>query len=148
MTTLDEARAAVKQTLDSGGIGICPCCGQTIKMYARQIYGTMVKQLAQLVAYGQGLHPRNLVGGNNLSGGGDHAKMRFWGLVDQDPEDGVWFATVKGADFLKGRISVPKYAYIFNNTLDSFSDEEVRVEDCCSKSFDLPELLKARANIT
>ena len=116
----------------------CPCCTQTVMVWRRRVYGGLLTQLCRLVAYGQ----RGATSGvlAKKTGGGDHAKLRWWGLVEQDPDDGVWFATAKGHEFLKGNMKIPKWIYIFNNTLQYRSDDELVAAGDCTGKFSLEEI--------
>jgi hypothetical protein len=116
----------------------CPCCTQTVMVWRRRIYGTLIQQLCRLVAYGQGGATSGVL--SKKTGGGDHAKLRWWGLVEQDPEDMTWFATAKGHEFLKGNMKIPKWIYVFNNQLQYRSEDElVRAGECTGK-FSLEEI--------
>tara|TARA_R110000751_G_scaffold2075_4_gene11201 strand:+ start:2618 stop:3049 length:432 start_codon:yes stop_codon:yes gene_type:complete len=134
--SLAAARHTLMQSLNAGEMSTCPCCEQTVFLYARRITGTMVRQLAQMCFSNHPLRSRDLIN----SHGGDHAKMVYWGLVQQD-EEGFWHATVDGRDFLYDRIDVPEVAYVYNRKVVRFSDEHVSVRDRMGKRFNYEEMM-------
>jgi hypothetical protein len=143
METLQEAQEYVRRILEEGKEdrsveADCPCCSRKVKMYHRKVYDSMVTQLVQMTDPA-GVHGRSMT--NGLASAADYTKLRYWELVEQ-LEDGAWIITGRGQDFLAGRISIPKYAYVFKNTVYGFSnDEQVTVRECVSEDFNLDEMM-------
>lgn len=144
MTTLAEARQLVHDNL-AEGIN-CPCCGQHARLYARTIHSTMARELIHIYrTQGTGwFHLPTVIGHN----GGDITKVRYWGLLQEDEarrEDGGraghWRMTGLGVDFVKGQVSVPKHAHVYNGKLLGLSGDQVRITDCLGKKFDYATLM-------
>ena len=55
----------------------------------------------------------------------DFSKLRFWGLIYKDLKINrdKWMMTKKGIDFLFNDFEVPKYLFIYNNDVQSYSEE-------------------------
>ena len=83
-------------------------------------------------------------------GGGDYHKLRFWNLIEQQPNtdnpnlpgnrSGTWRPTADGIRFAKGEIVLPKYALIFDNKCLGFEGELVSIRECLPKNFDFREI--------
>jgi hypothetical protein len=134
-----------------GGVE-CPCCEQNVEVFKRPIHATMTKALIlifkatdrdrQFVSF-----PR-LAEAHGLSGGGDNAKLAYWGFIEDEGgkredggREGYWRITDKGAAFCRGEIKVPSHVLIYDRKFLGFdTSKEVGIEDC-SKKFDLAEML-------
>jgi len=85
------------------------------------------------------------------SKGGDYAKLKFWGLIEQKPHEddpskkdsGFWKPTSKGVEFVQARCNVPRVALVYNGKLIKFENdnETVSIIDCLGKKFDYRELM-------
>ena len=51
---------------------------------------------------------------------------------------GVWMVTPSGHEFVKGLLSVPKYMYVFDDTVHGTDTPDVTIHDCIEK-FDYDE---------
>lgn len=142
ITTLDEARSHVREHLKEGTV--CPCCGQTARLYRRSINQPMARGLEALFRldaienvayhigeiYGPGIHT------------GDFSKLAYWGLIwEGDDRPGLWKITAKGKDFVEGSRTVAKFAFVYGGKCESMSGPEVSFLDCIRAS--KPELLAA-----
>ncbi|MGR3221203.1 MAG: hypothetical protein ACUZ8H_15520 [Candidatus Anammoxibacter sp.] len=141
-TTLDKAR--------NKGCN-CPCCGQFVKVYKRTINAAMALELA--TAYKRfgtykAFHRSELKDILKSTGGGDFAKLRYWGLitelVDDNPKkknSGRWVVTNRGEQFLGGA-ALYKYCLIYNGGLLDFDEDEVvYFKDCIANDFDFQGLM-------
>lgn len=138
--TLAEAKAYVRQALETGEMIECTCCTQTVKMYTRRIYRTVFLCLQVIARSDDGLLPREIM--SRLAGrvsGNDHCKLAYWGLAYAG-EDGRWRCTLLGRDFLSGKVRVPKFVRVFNGTVHGFSEETVSASEI-AREFNLPEIL-------
>lgn len=130
----------LKEKLMSGKMTTCPTCDRVVKLYRRSIHSNMLKCLRILNEATKGMLPSELV---RTSAGsydrGDYAKLRYWGLVEQDSEK-KWRITEKGQHFLRGEIVIPKYVFIYNREVHGFSAETVSIHDKF-EGFDLEVLL-------
>ena len=140
-TTLEDARAEMIRTKMTGKATKCPVCDQTVKVYARTILGTQIRQLALLCSVGEPLHPKEINRRTN-SLGCDYTKLRYWDLVEQDDE-GLWYSTDKGLSFLRGEINVEKYKFTYNAQVVEYgeSQEMVSARDSCGKKFSYDEIM-------
>ena len=145
--TLEQARRQLFESLSDGKD--CPCCGQYAKSYRRGVSGSQVKALMYLFQCGRGWHHHR----EFADGSGEHAKLRFWGLVEKQTEPdeaeeedktstGYWRITKLGKRFVNGEVDIPKYVYIYNNQLmhkDNFV--KVSVHDCIKNKFKFSEIM-------
>jgi len=128
----------------------CPVCGQFVKVYRRTINKAMARQLSQAYrkfGVGQEFHISDVFPG----GGGDFAKLRYWGLITEiensdhnKKSSGKWYVTFSGAAFLKGTASVSKYVLIYNGKFLDFEGlAPITFKECLGKDFDYHELMSA-----
>src|SRR5581483_4009600 len=82
--TIAEAKQILRDEWEQGLK--CPCCTQFVKLYKRKIYSTPARGLIELYR----LHQKNPqqayfhisdIESMRKSGGGDFAKLMYWGLV-------------------------------------------------------------------
>lgn len=159
--SLDTARSAFRDKLNDGVS--CPCCQRYAKRYRRAINATMAGALCALVARrnkGQewvraeevGADLRALPAFERVSyPHGEIGKLAFpaWGLVESKPSSepskkntGLWRATARGAAFVRGDLTVPKYLFVYDNHVDAVSTEEVSIRQCFKANFSYEELLR------
>lgn len=144
---LREARAWLAAGMDTGTH--CPCCGQRAQRYRRKIAGRSVRAMVRMWALnGQDwVHLPTVVSGARA----DEAKLAYWGLIeeqrvvrrDDGGRAGWWRLTDKGVDFLRGKVSVPKYAIVFDSRCVGFEGDLVDVTVALGEDFNLAELLDA-----
>lgn len=147
--TLTEARAELREGLRDGVI--CGCCDQLAKLYRRQINGAMAWLLIWLA--------RNQTPGTwtpiaefpliqERRGGGDFAKLEYWGLLEERAPDegtrartsGKWRITSRGRAFAAGRLELPRYALVYNGSCLGFEGAPRGVRECLGTRFDFEEL--------
>jgi hypothetical protein len=117
----------------------CPHCNQLMNVYKRSIRKGLVDALTQLnqVGFSKSSDLNIPIGIN-----GDFSKMRFWGLIYKPTDDrNIWGITVKGKRFLEGEIRIPKYVYIYNNSVEKYSEETISVEDVKEEKVDKESVL-------
>lgn len=148
--TLGAARQWLRdQVRDEGAI--CPCCRQMAKVYKRSINATQARALiAAWKAVGRmDFHQPTIL--KELPGG-DYAKLRFWGLIEDLQErredggrGGWWRITDLGEAWARGKIGVPRHAYVYNNQLLYLDDSEgeIMVRDALGEKFDYDELMSS-----
>lgn len=129
----------------------CPVCNQFVKVYSRTINSTMARQLVH--AYnGFGVdkffHVSNMVLGGASSG--DFPKLLYWGLIkeqhhvvgdDNKRTSGVWAVTQKGADFVNAKLTVPKYAVLYDAKLLELNGPAIGIRDALGNKFDYKVLM-------
>ena len=122
----------------------CAACGQFVKVYRRNIYGTQAVQLVKLAKAFYDKPAWYDVDGRDL------CKLTYWGLVEREPaEEGKtskpgtrWKPTSAGVSFARGECTVPKYSFICNKTLLHVSKETVHIRDVLPEGFDYHSIWK------
>lgn len=143
--TLSEARKYLRENWEKGVL--CPCCTQRVQLYRHKVNAQITKCLIQMYRLNgddwvhvlQDLKPSNRM----------YSLARFWGLIEpkgDTPEDdkkssGYWRLTSKGVSFVLGQITIPKYAYIFNDKVYRFSPDQVTIREALTSKFSYHELL-------
>lgn len=137
--------------------GHCPVCDRWGKVYARILNENMAKSLIWLCREQArtgndwvdipNTGPRFVIRSNQLP------VLTSWGLVERRPKEkgakgsrysGLWRPTGKGWDFYHGTIKVPKKAYAYNNRIEGYSEELVRIDECFETYFDYNQVMKDR----
>lgn len=116
----------------------CPHCGQLMKIYRRAIRVPMLiclKHLWAMGAYPAYVKAREIPG---YDGGGDFAKLRFWGLIEEG-EPLHWRITYSGLKFLSGDLRVSKYRWVYDNKIQP--DPEGQTNELISIVDVAPELM-------
>lgn len=148
--TVGDAQGYVESLAEEGAA--CPCCGQNVKLYRRKLYSTLARQLIMLYhARGNDADGWLHIGEINvfISGGGDLAKVRYWGLVEAADERtpvensaGMWRITDRGVAFVECRLRVHKYVLLFDGRVIGFAGEEITIREALGSSFDYAELIR------
>lgn len=139
-TCISAFVAARLATTNKGGS--CPCCGQHVQIYRRSIYKRMAKCLIWLVAqYHENGGDWVSLKDGPIFRGGDNAKLMYWHLIIRhDEETDLYKPTEIAVSFVAKKLSLPKYAYVYDGTVQGFSKERVYIDECLEKDFDLSEL--------
>lgn len=152
-TTIKDARAYIDSQISIGKAAKCPCCTQTVKIYKRKIYSTMAIGLIELYKMNRvnpGYHHISAIESMRKSGGGDFAKMVYWGLIDEMPQDqapegqrttGYWQITELGKAFVEERLTVNEYMHIFNRKVITTSGHKIGIQDALGDEFNYTELM-------
>lgn len=146
---MDAAAQAFRDQLPQGAT--CPCCGRYGKLYKRRLNRGMAHMLLELFRARSRRDPDRFIDVRELkafkAGSGDYAFLRFWGLVEQQPNtdekkrsSGFWRITEKGCDFVRGKLNVPTHVFVFDNNPEGFSSEMTTFADALNHSFDYSEL--------
>lgn len=139
--------------LDDGVV--CPTCHRFAKRYKRKLGGQQVVWLMWLVREfgrtGEWVCIQDTASWARYRGdivGGDYGKLVHWGLVmrmgNDDPtkkSSGYWKPTQLGIDFVMQRVKVPSHVYLYNNTVDGWSETSVAIRECLGVKFDYSELM-------
>lgn len=157
MLTLDnsirDARKFLELRIMDGAK--CPCCRQFCKVYRHKVNSIMATGLIGLVKQWQvtqqPVHVSDIALGDRdiRVTGGQFALLRHWRLIEPIKSDtprkrtsGYWVPTERGVDFALGRITVPKFADIFNNHVIRFpSDEVISIKEALGEKFNYQELM-------
>jgi len=151
-TMLQEAIDALEEGIEGGTR--CRCCGRHAQLVKRGMTEARAKMLVGLVRVqkgtgGEGVRVRDIPLGRKdvRVGGGEFAKLRYFGLIEEKPNEdpkktrsGLWKATEAGVDFCYGRHTVPKYALVFNSRCWGHGGPQVTLLDLVGKEFDVRDL--------
>lgn len=131
----------------------CPLCGQYAKVYKRKINAGMAADLLRLYrlnVHGMYNDYHHYTKFCNKSGGGDFAKLVYWGLIESKPHtqddkksSGYWAITQRGIDFAEGKITVIERKHIYNGEMCGESGGQVTIRDALGKNFNYSELMNA-----
>lgn len=148
--TLEEAKQYLRENWDEGAN--CPCCTQFVKIWREPIHAGQAVWLIYLVkAYQQDKEWVSVKDINSKAGmrGGDYAKLRYWGLIEQMPANtdptkrasGYWRPTEQGISFAEGHITVQKKTKTYDKKLLGFEGELVSIHDALGTKFNYEELM-------
>lgn len=152
-----SARQKFIETLDRGDDCDCPVCGRFAKVWRRKIHASIAAWLVALYRAGAGtrfvhidevmpyLPPALRAKARSSS---DYCIIKYWGLAFQDAANqgddkkvsGKWRLTQDGWRFARGEMSIPKYAYVFDDKVLKFDGDDVFIKDCIGNSFSYNEL--------
>lgn len=151
----EKTREEFVSQLEQGAV--CPCCGRFNKLYARKINSSMAWVL--MLVYDYYKKEKNLrkwlkvesylkeLPAVPTSLRGDFPKLRYWGLIIQNPNEiegvktGLYKITERGINFCEGRIKVSKIAFVHNKVVKSFSEEQIDIVEALGDRFSYKELL-------
>lgn len=154
--TESELKSLVRDGLHSREGTECPVCGQTCRVYRRPLNSTMARGLLWLLTEVRSeIHPtriwvdiRSSAPRWLVAAGGEFAKLRHWGLIEQMPYEGTdklasgtWRITEKGLRFALKHFKIPKRVYLFNNTIEGWSEDRVDIQEALGTKFNYAELL-------
>lgn len=147
--TLEAAQELLGEKLAAGEVTSCPCCERTAKVYKRTIHTTMARSLIEIYTVaGMGwCRPIDIVGKNSP----DLVKTRWWGLMmplegrreDGSDRVGQWRITADGQEFINAKMSVPKYAHVYDNRKLRLSGPQVTIQDCLGEKFNYNDLMNS-----
>ena len=128
----------------------CPCCGQFVKLYKRKLNSNQARDLIRLYRKSGGntevfVHVSQF----SMDRGGDFAKLAYWGLTTDAPNDdknkrtsGMWRITEAGIDFVNGKSTVPKYTFTYNSKSVSQSQARIDIYKAIGTRFSYSELMR------
>ena len=147
MNTLIEAKRHLRENFNTGTD--CPCCGQFVKLYKRKLGSSQSRSLILLYSLNQKsewIHSREITKKINITG--DFAKLVYWNLILEKPKSkedkrssGFWKLTQRGKDFVLGNIKIPSHVFIYNASLQGFSNEQIFIHSALGKKFSYNELM-------
>jgi len=153
---LEQLKTDWRATIEGRG-GHCPCCGK----WGRINPATMNETRAMALLWLSRAHcdangwvdvpkaaPRWLMRGKT------HTTLQHWALVESGASNdtaksgsGLWRVTAKGLHFLCGTINVPRKAFIYNNLVEGWSQEQTSFKDCFGRKFDYAEVMADNFNL-
>lgn len=94
-------------------------------------------------------HAPHYVARNNALTGTKH-----WGLVENMHKEpgrtkgsGLWRLTEKGKEFVQGQLSVPRYAWIYNDCLIECGGDQYFIRDALGTKYDYAVEMAARYDV-
>ena len=131
-------------------ISKCRHCGANSKVYAYKIgsYARVLIWMAFNDRDGGYLH---IPTSGAINGGGDYAKLRYWGLIEKSPKNpdpskrssGLWRLTTTGRDFALNKTTVNSICYYSHppGEVLGFEPDQVSIIDALGKHFDYETLM-------
>lgn len=150
--TLEQAGHIWGSVIKSEG-GHCPVCDRWGKLYRRGINANMARHLIWLCKQNpredgwvdvQRTAPDWMLRSPQLG------TLKHWHMVQNAPVKGsksrtagLWKPTDLGLKFAYNQLFVPKYKYIYNDTVFDTEGPDVSIVDCLDDHFDYSELMNA-----
>lgn len=129
----------------------CPCCGQLVKLYKRKLNSGMAVTLIRIYQHHgiNNVNVKEFLLKNGFKNNHDWTLLRHWKMIQEVPDDkdpekkssGVWHITETGLKFLSNEYTAPTHILIYNNKLQGFSSETLRIEDSLGYKFNYKELM-------
>jgi len=157
--TVAELRAHLRDHAQDGTR--CAGCGRHYKIYRRPLNAIMARALSKLynlsIVRGEGwVHAQQR---GAWPSGGEMAKLRFWGLIEERAPNtdttkrssGWWRPTPLGVQFVLRQVCVAKYVSLLNNEPVGFSTgkyepaEYIMIDDALADRFDYNALMNGGA---
>lgn len=120
-------------------IKICEHCGQKIREYkvgiSKMMINTLVKFRMAILEKGENrVHLLKDFENRRFELSrhewNNFTRLRFHGLaVKVENEAGYWLLTRRGADFLNGKVEIPKHVWVRNNKVVDHAEELVNIKD-------------------
>jgi hypothetical protein len=130
----NQLREEFSEELSELGRSTCPCCKHKSQVYRRTITVSMLKALRILAERQREWFHMEAVLKNHTgissATRGDAAKLRHWGLLEQDDERlGYYRVTEQALAFLRGDLVQPRAVYIYRGTVVSLHPTEWVIKD-------------------
>lgn len=149
-TPLVDAQDWLRQRVDKGDR--CPCCTQFSKVYRWSLYSTAAQALILFYKIGgttEYVHVNQLKD-LGYKGQGDASRLRFWGLVEEEPATrpdggraGYWRVTQLGEQFIMNLTSIPKYVRVYDGRVLNFVPAPlITIKDALGTKFDYDHLMQ------
>lgn len=151
----DNDRAQFEAELREKNEAICPCCQRRARTNKMRVHSTLAAMLMKLAKVSNGI-AGDLKSWVHVeafrldyaSTGNDFCICKHWGIVEaraaDETEDknssGYYRLTDLGVDYVLGKASIPKYAFVFDNRVQRFSEERVNIEQSLNNKFSYAEL--------
>lgn len=147
---LSAVRDWLFERIDEGAD--CPACDRFARIHPRPVNAGMVRMLATMWRKA-GLEWFYMPDVRDWNGR-DEAMLRYWDLIEEAtnltrPDGGHagwWRVTAQGRDYLYGRLTIDKYAHVYNGEVRYYSGPQVSVSDAVKRKFDLAALLSTPTN--
>ena len=143
---LGTMRKNWRKAIEGDG-AICPCCDRKGKVYPIKLNKTYACAVAWIMVNGdaegwvnvQKKGPRWMLAGKN------YGMLTHWGLIESaGTRSGIWRATLKGRDFVRGLTTVPSAVFIYDDRVWGFEDKQTTFSECIKNRFDFDEMMNTR----
>jgi hypothetical protein len=131
-------------------ISKCHHCGANSKVYAYKI-GSYARVLIWMAFHGKDGEYVHIPTSGAINGGGDYAKLRYWGLIEKSPKNpdpkkrssGLWRLTTTGRDFALNKTTINSICYYSHppGEVLGFEPDQVSIVDALGKYFDYSSLM-------
>ena len=151
--TVKAAKSWIIETAISLKSCKCPVCGQTVKLYPRNLSSALARFLIDIykLTIDRPAHSRwvnvsqEMIDRTEHHVSRDYAKLRFWGLLEANAtQNGEWRITEAGIAFVEGRSVTPQKAYVYNNYCVRLSSTMTDIKGALGKKFSLHDLLEPK----
>ncbi len=125
----------------------CPLCHGHVQIYRRKVNAGMARSLIAMYQVGgkSWVHLPSQIGARSREEG----KLAYWGLVEEEKirrpdggRPGYWRVTDRGEAFVRCRISIPKYAVVYNGKVLEFDQTQmIDIREAIGTKFDYTELM-------
>lgn len=152
--TVAEAHARLWANLDKGDF--CDVCQRDARRYTRLFHREMATFLLHLVVkYATSkvkryFDIREVLPNNRMAtkASTDGSYLTSWDLVRRHPiKTGFYKPTPKGEAFVRGSISVPKYAAIYDGRPHMYSSETVTITEALGEEIDVLAMMRDTAGL-
>jgi hypothetical protein len=149
--TIAEGQQCITTLADAGSA--CPCCGQLVKLYKRNLNATRARGLIWLYRTSgekrRWIHVGDTAPRSIVKSGGEFAKLRWWGLIQEQPNtddeakrtSGIWRITEAGVAFVLRQSLLPTAVYLYNNRLVGHSPDTTDIAAALGRKFSYAELM-------
>ena len=151
---LEEAKAWLRDRVDDGER--CPCCGQLAKVYKRRMTAFTARAMIAMYRHHRDdyvqmpdLIRRHLP---NQTQGGYATLGLYWQLIEEEKQRrpdggraGWWKLTEDGVRFVRGELTVPRYARIYDSRLLSYEGDMISIRETLGTNFDYDALMRGDA---
>lgn len=138
-----------KRKLKSGEPTECPCCGRAAQMYRRKIHTSVAMQLIELYKMGGShtyINSTVFIKSGSIPAS-DWRTAKHWDLIQRAEGQGgikgsgMWKLTQHGIDFVTGQASIPRFAVVFDDQVQSFEGPPITIAEALGDKFNYSELM-------
>lgn len=134
----------------------CPCCKRKARVSPLKVHSTLAEMLCKL--YRASIRINGVADSyvhltqfpaSKTTSGRDFSIVHHWGIAEPmkaSPDEnkrssGMWRLTQKGVEFVNGRLAIPRNAFVFDNRVVDYSQENVTIHTALGDDFDWFELI-------
>lgn len=138
----------------------CPCCGQYVKLYKRNMSSSMVTVFVFMYRWFKRKPDEEWMNVGHeiinakfpvpIRRGGTFTFLKHWKFIVQKPgtnkegtskESGMWKLTDKGKSFIEKKITAPSCVYVFNDKLYYFGDKMINIDEAFKIKFNYKQMM-------